>query len=85
MNIEISEDLKKLAKILPKPLYIVGGYIRNILLGLRCDDIDLCSELDVEQIEKLLKNSEFSVKIKSKSSTVTVNCSYASNQNKQFT
>ena len=67
MNIEISEDLKKLAKILPKPLYIVGGYIRNILLGLRCDDIDLCSELDVEQIEKLLKNSEFSVKIKSKS------------------
>lgn len=66
MNIEISEDLKKLASILPTELYIVGGYIRNAIMGLRNEDIDICSSLTIDELEKCLKGSEFKVKVKSK-------------------
>ena len=66
MNIEISEDLKKLARLLPTELYIVGGYIRNSIMGLKNEDIDICSSLTIEELEKCLKGSEFKLKVKSK-------------------
>ena len=67
MQIELPKELNKLAGILSKPLYVVGGYIRNFLLGIEKEDIDICSQLLPEEVVKELKGSEFKVKIKSKS------------------
>ena len=66
MQIEIPDRLKKLADLFPVPLYVVGGYLRNCLLGIAKEDIDICSSLKVEELEKLLKGREFKLKIKSK-------------------
>lgn len=64
MFIEIPESLKKLSKFFPEDLFVVGGYVRNKLLGISGTDIDLCSCVDIEEVSKRLENSEFSVKIK---------------------
>ena len=66
MQIELPKELNKLAGILSKPLYVVGGYIRNFLLGIEKEDIDICSQLLPEEVAKELKGSEYKVKIKSK-------------------
>ncbi len=64
MFIEISENLKKLSKYFPENLYIVGGYVRNKLLGIESGDVDLCSCVDIEEVAKRLEKSPYSVKIK---------------------
>lgn len=66
MLIEISENLKKLAKLIPCELYVVGGFIRNTIMQIEKDDVDICSALTVDEIEQLLKDTAFKVKIKSK-------------------
>lgn len=66
MQIELSKELKRLANLFPCPLYVVGGYIRNALLNIELEDIDICSSLKIEQVEELLKGSDFVCKIKSK-------------------
>ena len=66
MSIEISENLKKLAKLFPCELYIVGGYIRNSIMGIEKEDVDICSKLTIEEVEKLLNGTVFDVKVKSK-------------------
>ena len=49
-KIQVSENLMKLAKKLKNKaeLFIVGGYVRNSLLGFTATDIDLCSKLTPE-------------------------------------
>lgn len=64
MFIEVSENLRKLAKFFPENLYVVGGYVRNKLLGISSGDVDLASEVDIEEVSKRLKGSEFSTKVK---------------------
>lgn len=64
MFIEISENLKKLSKYFPENLYVVGGYVRNKLLALPVGDVDLASSVKIEEVEKRLEGSEFSVKVK---------------------
>lgn len=64
MFIEISQDLKKLARYFPENLYIVGGYVRNKVLNLASGDVDLASSVEVEEVAERLKNTEFVVKIK---------------------
>lgn len=66
MKISISNSLKKLADIFPTSLYAVGGYIRNQIMGIETDDVDICSSLNLEELETLLKDSEYIVKLKSK-------------------
>ena len=66
MLIEISENLKKLAKLFPCELYVVGGFIRNTIMQIEKDDVDICSALTVDEIEQLFKDTAFKVKIKSK-------------------
>ena len=65
MQIKISKNLEELAKLFPE-LYIVGGYIRNQIMGIKNDDIDIVSPLTLDEVEALLKDSEYIVKIKSK-------------------
>lgn len=64
MFIEVSENLGKLAKFFPENLYVVGGYVRNKLLGIEAGDVDLASSVDIEEVSKRLAGSDFSVKIK---------------------
>ena len=66
MQIKLSDELKRLANLFPCPLYVVGGYIRNHLLNIELEDIDICSGLKIEQVESILKGSGFTCKIKSK-------------------
>lgn len=44
------DELKSFASGLPVPLYAVGGFVRDTLLGKEAHDIDLCSALLPEQI-----------------------------------
>ena len=61
--IKIIPCLKKLANLLKEhaKLYIVGGYIRDSLLGLKSSDCDLCSKLKIEELEQILCNSEYQI------------------------
>ena len=74
-TIEVSSNLEKLAfKLKNKAeLFLVGGYVRNRLLGFCETDVDLASELTPEELKSYLKYSEFKVKDKSKKmGTVTI-------------
>ncbi len=66
MQIKVPRSLTKLSQLFTTEIYVVGGYVRNQILGIKNDDIDLCSSLTVDKVEKLLEGSEFSFKIKSK-------------------
>ena len=60
--IKVEQNLLKLAKIFNKSgakLYIVGGFVRNALLGFCETDIDICSGLLPEEVFKLLYNTDF--------------------------
>lgn len=66
MQIKIPESLTKLSNLFTADLYVVGGFIRNQLMGLENDDIDICSKLTLKEVEVLLRGSEFAYKVKSK-------------------
>lgn len=67
-KIQISENLEKLAfKLKNKAeIFIVGGYVRNALMGFYDTDIDIASQLTPDELKNLLKFSEFKVIDKSK-------------------
>ena len=47
----IPDSVKKLADMLPKPLYIVGGFVRNFLIDCTVSsDIDIAAALSTEEI-----------------------------------
>ena len=65
-EIVVSENLEKLANKLKSKaeLFIVGGYVRNCLLGIGGTDIDLASKLTVDRLAEILQGSNFVVEIK---------------------
>lgn len=64
MFIPVSANLIKLSKIFPKDLYVVGGYVRNCLMGIKGGDVDLASDVDIEEISEILKANGYKVKVK---------------------
>ena len=51
----MEQDLIRLAEISKKPLYVVGGYVRNYLFdGTVSDDIDLASPMTADELLPLL-------------------------------
>lgn len=42
-------------------LYVVGGAVRNSLLGYEVNDFDITSSLMVEQVEQILQNTDFEI------------------------
>ena len=66
-KIKVSKDIKQLAEIFNNAgatLYIVGGYVRDSLLGNSPYDIDICSNLKVEEVKSILKSTGFKFKTK---------------------
>lgn len=57
----VMSSLQLLAGFFEKPLYLVGGAVRNKLLGFESNDFDICGAILPEEIENRLKGSEFSV------------------------
>lgn len=57
-----SSTMQKLAALLPKPLYVTGGFVRNRLLGLPATDSDVCSALTPEEVRAALAGSDFLVR-----------------------
>lgn len=57
------KKLVELAGLFPKdrPLYAVGGYVRDMILGIENHDVDICSEITVNELKTLLLNSDFEV------------------------
>ena len=55
----IPDELKKLAKLFPTPLYVVGGAVRDALSGREVHDYDLTSSLVAEEVLSLLSGTEF--------------------------
>lgn len=66
MQIEIPKELSQLAQLFPTDLFIVGGFIRNKIMEIEGDDIDICASLTLDEVEKILEGSDFSLKIKNK-------------------
>ena len=64
----VKNSLYSLAKVfgIDNPLFVVGGAVRNSLLRLPSHDVDICGSLPVEDVKKLLKDTDFVIKIKSK-------------------
>lgn len=59
---KVSSNLKKLAKEFSKQnhhLYIVGGFVRDNLLGLEPSDIDITSSMPLEKVEDICKSLNF--------------------------
>lgn len=65
MNFSIPEELIELATIFKKnkeKLYIVGGFVRNKILGIADEfnlDIDVCSSALPEKVMKMLEKTDF--------------------------
>ena len=66
MQLELPKALIELAQLFPTELYVVGGYIRNKIMEIESEDIDICSRLTIEEVEQLLKGTKFAFKIKNK-------------------
>lgn len=63
MIMKISPELIRLAKSLDKPLYIVGGYVRGMLIdGVPSHDIDLAGPITVTELLDALKKTDFTIK-----------------------
>ena len=55
---KLSKELLKLSSSISKQkhkLYIVGGYVRDSLLGLENDDIDIVSDIPLEKLLEICK------------------------------
>lgn len=70
----ISKNLYNLAKIFHKnaPLYVVGGYVRDFLLGKISNDIDICSALSYNEVEKMLDGTNYEITFINKKMGTTV-------------
>lgn len=67
--IEVSENLKNLAQQVQKvghKLYLVGGYVRNSLLGFDVNDLDISGSLTATEMRKVCKVYGYSVDIVNK-------------------
>lgn len=69
MKISINANLMKLAKLFKKnggKLYLVGGCVRNAVLGIPSFDTDVCSALTIDTVCSFLEGTDFSCIIKNK-------------------
>lgn len=65
-KIKLPAELSKLARAFPVDLFVVGGYVRNQIIGIDSGDIDLCSSLPFEKLTKIATDCGFEIKHKNK-------------------
>ena len=66
MSMNVSKSLIELANIFRQnggALYIVGGYVRNAILGFCETDIDLCGPMTVGEIEQFLDKDLYKINV----------------------
>lgn len=66
MEIKVPQSLIDLDKLFCQngcPLYLVGGFVRNAILGFCETDMDVCSSMMAEEVLKMLKNTQFKAQI----------------------
>ena len=66
MKINISKNLAELAVIFQQnghPLYIVGGYVRNAILGFCETDIDLCGSATPSEVMSFVPKNMYNIEI----------------------
>jgi len=66
MEINVSKSLNDLAEIFSQnggTLYIVGGYVRNAILGFCETDVDLCGALTTDEIRSFLDKDLYTIKV----------------------
>lgn len=61
MKIDVNSEIRELASLFPKSLYIVGGAVRDALTGRTAHDVDIASALRAEEVIDLLEDSRFDV------------------------
>lgn len=66
MKLSVPDSVLKIASYLDKPLFIVGGFVRDSLKKLAPHDIDLCGDMDWETVVRRLENTEFNATVNSK-------------------
>ena len=66
-KIHVPKSALKLAQAFPVALYIVGGKVRNHLMKIENDDIDLCSSLTLSQLDIILDKIGYEQKFKNES------------------
>ena len=63
-KIYVPKSALKLAQAFPVDLYVVGGKVRNHLMKIENDDIDLCSSLTLSQLDIILDKIGYEQKFK---------------------
>lgn len=61
-KLDVDESLVQIAQIFDKNgfrLYVVGGFVRNALMGFCETDVDVCSGATAETVERMLAGSGF--------------------------
>lgn len=66
-KLQLPKHLEELAGRLPADLYVVGGKVRNHLMNIDNDDIDLCSALTLDELEKYFDGTDYELKFKNSS------------------
>lgn len=69
MKINVSKNLKELSDIFQQnghPLYIVGGYVRNAILGFCETDIDLCGTATPSEVMNIVPKNMYNIEIVNK-------------------
>ncbi len=78
MKIKIDSDLKKLSGIYSLSgckLYVVGGYVRNALMGFYNTDCDIAGSLTMCELQPLLENTPYKPIFQDKKTgTVLIKC-----------
>lgn len=57
-----------------KPVYLVGGACRDILLGKKCKDYDFCSEMSTDEVKEQIKGKHKAYCIGEKFGTIGFKC-----------
>ena len=68
------EVMSYVQRLFDKPVYLVGGAVRDIFLGKECKDYDFCSELTTEEIKEQIKGKHKAYCIGEKFGTIGFKC-----------